>query len=84
VGQKSAARAAEAIQNGILVYRHTQGWHFVAFVRPGETPRLRYFNAGLPGKQVMTMEAFLAEQNLTPFVLLIVPKEGSAPAEGKY
>lgn len=78
VGQKSAARAAEAIQNGILVYRHSQGWHFVAFLRPGEEPGLRFFNAGLPAKQVMTMEAFLAEQNLTPFVLLLAPKKMGA------
>ena len=83
VGRKAAAGAAETIQNGILVYRHTQGWHYVAFVRPGEDPGLRYFNAGLPSKRVLTMDAFLTEQNLTPFVLLLAPKGNAETPEGK-
>lgn len=67
---KAAERAAFAAA-GILLYRHSGGWHFVAFVR-ADGDELHFYNAiaGAPN-HVETMRTFLSRQNLSKFVWLM-------------
>lgn len=75
-GTKKAAQAAASARSGILLYRHTGGWHFVAFTRE-DGERLHFYNAiaGAPN-HIETMESFFARQNLSRFVwLMYLPEE---------
>ncbi len=70
-GIKKAAVCAAGAMSGILLYRHSGGWHFVAFTR-AQGDALHFFNAiaGAPN-HVETMQAFLKKQNLSKFVWLM-------------
>lgn len=73
--KKAADRAADA-RAGILLYRHSGGWHFVAFVRADDT-QMHFYNAiaGAPN-HLETMESFLKRQNLAKFVwLMYLPED---------
>lgn len=71
LGVKKAACAAAGAVSGILLYRHSGGWHFVAFAR-AEGENLHFYNAiaGAPN-HVESMPSFLARQNLSRFVWLM-------------
>ncbi len=81
-GKKRAILAAGTASSGILVYRHVLGWHYAAFLRAEGGAGLRFFNAGVPSGTAVPMDAFLAERNLTPFVLLFVAKQAKTAARG--
>ena len=75
-GTKKAADQAADARAGILLYRHSGGWHFVAFVRADDT-QMHFYNAiaGAPN-HVETMESFLKRQNLAKFVwLMYLPED---------
>lgn len=71
LGRKRAVLACAQAVAGILVYRHSGGWHFVAFVRR-ESGLLRFYNAVAGAcAYERTMEAFLREQNRAKVVWLL-------------
>ena len=70
IGKRKVAAAAAGARGGILVYRHSGGWHFVAFERRA-AGRLRFYNAVAGAcAYERTMEQFLTEQNLAKIVWL--------------
>ncbi|MEG1524170.1 MAG: hypothetical protein RRZ24_02060 [Clostridia bacterium] len=72
IGPKKVVWAAETARAGILLYRHSSGWHFVAFVRVDARGGLRFFNAS-PGnaQHILSMQTFLTVCNRTPLCYLL-------------
>lgn len=58
MGRKNVAALTKTKQQGILFYRHKDGWHFVCFL-PAAADRFRFINAWT-GRQdpVLDMDAF--------------------------
>lgn len=69
-GRIRAIAASERMKRGILLYRHTNGWHFICINRT-KGGQLRFLNA-LPNRSMYldTMENFLNAQNLTKCIVL--------------
>lgn len=75
-GKGRTAEIGECARAGILMYRHSGGWHFVAFAQAGDGV-LRFYNAVAGQACERTMERFLAEQNRAPIVwALYIPHNG--------
>lgn len=72
---KKAARLARHAQAGILLYPHRRGMHYVCFsARDGG--KLRFFNAIYGNEShLATMEDFLKQFPISPFVYLMVSTE---------
>ena len=69
---KKAADKAASARAGILLYRHSNGWHFVTFTKSDAPGRLRFFNASQgEGNHIPDMEAFLKKDNLSPVIYLL-------------
>ena len=77
-GVKRAARIAETARSGILLYRHSGGWHFVAFER-ADGGRLHFYTAiaGAPD-HMESMGSFLKRQNLAKVVWLMYRDAGQS------
>ncbi len=75
LGKKRAIAASERADAGILIYRHSGGWHFVAFQRR-ESGLFRFYNAVAGAyEHDRTMEDFLKEQNRAKIVWLMYREE---------
>lgn len=86
IGKKRIIPAAAEAPAGVVIYRHSRGWHFAAFARRGQGEGvLRFYNAvaGNPGYD-RTMEAFLAAQSRGPVAgaLLVAGKRPPAGRPG--
>lgn len=80
-GVKRAAERAQAARAGVLLYRHSGGWHFVAFER-ADGGRLHFYNAiaGAPD-HIERMDSFLRRQNLAKTVWLMYVAGRNAACE---
>ncbi len=69
-GYRNVIRHAEDAPNGILLYRHSNGIHYIAFTDAAR-PYKRFFNA-ISGKanHVDTIERFLKSHNRSPVLIL--------------
>lgn len=70
---KRAIAHADEIRRGIVLYRHKQGWHYVAFERAnGTPPQFRYWNA-VAGREnhIAPLDTFFSEEIAFPLVWLL-------------
>lgn len=69
-GRDKVVEAANEMKRGILLYRHSNGWHFIHIYRM-QDGQLRFLNA-IPNRAMHTddMTSFLDAENLTKCIVL--------------
>ena len=74
IGFKNVCRRAEQAKDGILLYRHENGIHYIAFT--GEEGSMKRFFNAVSGEvnHIDTIPHFLEKHNISPLLVLFTPK----------